>query len=451
MNIHVAIEDYLACKKNRLTHDTYHWYQWMLGQFEKWCKMQDLTDLAHITPALVQQFVAAEPASSDNTKHHRAQVVKGFLRWCSLDEDTGVKKKTVSRIEMPKVEETEIKLYTEAEIKRLLIACEKTRDPLRNRAIVLLLLDTGVRVAELCYDSDRPEEKTGLLLENMVVGTQGNESYIIVMGKGRKTRTVKMGKATCQAVVEYIRCERPHTAFSYLFIARRKEGPLTARGLENLCVRLGELAKVNKAHPHRFRHTFAINQLLAGTSAFVLMQLMGHSTLESTKTYIRALSQMQARQASASIVDVLWEKVQPDQPACIHQSIDTGRQQKRAKAKPVQKIAHQEDGKNVVLKRNRDPKPLYAQWSRFFQTWQERCSTARLTTSRVRDLLFDVLPESVHSREGEHPKAFLYRLRTALQERCGVSYGDIPIMLRCWPAVKRGMNQWQVYQVPPAR
>jgi site-specific recombinase XerD len=297
-----TIDEYLACKENALTHDTYHWYVWMLGLFKKWCEANNITTLPQITAAHVQQFVSADSKLSANTKHHRAQVVKGFLRWCSLDDETGVRERTVRRIEMPKVSQPEVEIYSTAEIKRLLDACEKTRYPLRNRAIILLLLDTGVRAAELCYDSTRPEEETGLLLEHTILGMRGTESYIIVMGKGRKTRTVKMGNETRLAVQKYINRERPHSDLPYLFLAQGDE-PLSVRMLQQFLTNLGKAARVPGTHAHRFRHTFAINQLLAGTADLVLMQVMGHTTLESTKTYIRALSQIQARKASVSVVD----------------------------------------------------------------------------------------------------------------------------------------------------
>lgn len=103
----------------------------------------------------------------------------------------------------------------------------------------------------------------------------------------------------------------------------------------------------------------------------------------------------------------------------------------------------------VLHKDNEDLCEVYAQWTKFFRAWWERLGEeVWLSTSEIRDRLSDVLPASVQPREGEHPKAFLYRLRTALHRRSGVSYGDEPVSLRCWPAVKRGMNLWQVYQVP---
>jgi site-specific recombinase XerD len=312
MDITAAIDEYLACRKNALTHDSYRWYSGMLNAFEAWCHANGIGDLSKITAVHVQQFVAANPQLSDNTKHHRAQVIKGFLRWCAEDEDFGVRAKVVARIEMPVVEQPDIAIYSRKELQALLAGCEKTKFPLRWKAVLFLLWDTGIRLAELGVDLDRPEENTGLLREHVIFGKRGQtESYIIVMGKGRKPRTIKFGDETHLALQRYINRERARIDSPYLFLKRGKE-PLTTSAIEDFLTRLGEATGIPNVHAHRFRHTFAIHQLLAGTSSLVLMELMGHTTLEATKIYTRALSQMQAREASVSVVDE-WRKLPREQ------------------------------------------------------------------------------------------------------------------------------------------
>jgi len=317
----------------------------------------------------------------------------------------------------------------------------------------LLLLDTGVRVAELCYDNTRPEEKTGLRLEDIKMGTGRAGSYITVMGKGRKSRTMKIGKETRLALKEYLKYARPQTDHSYVFVGRSR-APLTVHGVETVLTNLGIWGGVKNVHPHRFRHTYAVNQLLAKTNALVLMTLMGHTTLEATKVYTRALTQLHARQASASIVDEHWQDLQPVQDEHIRRNLKEEWLRKKEKAKKASEteMAPPKELVSVSLaKRTKEKRKVNAQWRAFFRIWQERQPGVWLTTSEVGKMLADALPENLLPQEGEHPKAFLYRLRTALQERLGVSYGDIPISVRCWHAVKRGMNLWQVYQVPPAR
>lgn len=306
MDIHAAIEEYLATKRNSITHDTYCWYCRFLDLFLQWCRENSLTTLPQLTPTHIQQFVAACPTDSPRTRHHRAQIVKGFLSWCAVDDETGVKEKTVKRICLPKVELSEVSTFTDEEIHRLLLACEKTQHPHRNRAIVYTLLDTGLRAAELAYDGDRPEEETGLRMENLILGR--GDSFVRVMGKGRKPRTVGLGQETTLAVRRYLSRERGKSECPFVFLNMRCSDPLSVRMLQQLLAHLGELAHVENVHPHRFRHTFAVNQLMNGTSALVLMQLLGHTTLEATKIYSRSISHTQARKAASSVVDQMKRK-----------------------------------------------------------------------------------------------------------------------------------------------
>jgi integrase/recombinase XerD len=154
MDIASTIDEYLASKQNSITHKTYQWYSDFLGMFARWCAEKNLSDLSQITVSHVQQFVSSAKTTNTNTRHHRAQVVKGFLNWCAQDEELGVREKMVRRIEMPKVEQPEISIFSDAEIMRLFRACDKTQNPHRNKAILHILLDTGIRAAELCFDGE---------------------------------------------------------------------------------------------------------------------------------------------------------------------------------------------------------------------------------------------------------------------------------------------------------
>jgi site-specific recombinase XerD len=303
MLIRSAIEEYLASKQNSITAKTYDWYEEFLDLFLTWTDSHRLTRLEEVGPTQVAQFVAdCAPNASPHTRHACAQVVKGFLKWCSLDDELGVRAKTVSRIEMPKLVQSDVELFTPDDVSRLLRACDRVPLPHRSRAIVHLLLDTGIRASECCYDSEHTNEETGLRMDNVFLGRGGGESYVWVMGKGLKPRTVGVGHETCLALHRYFNRERNGSPDGFVFLSRHGN-PLSVRMLQQFLSDLGDLAGVPNTHAHRFRHTFAVNQLLAGTSDLVLMRLMGHSSLESTKIYTRAMSQVQARKLGVSVVD----------------------------------------------------------------------------------------------------------------------------------------------------
>jgi integrase len=168
----------------------------MLDHFLAYCEKAGLTQLDKITIFHFQAFVNDNPADSERTRHHRAQVLKGFLNWCSTDEAyTGVRYQLVRKLEMPKVHETEVVIFTPEEIDRLLVACQQTRWKYRNMAIINLLLETGIRASECCYNPQRAEEgePTGLAVESVVLGRKSAGHIHVLWGKSGKHGCWQLG------------------------------------------------------------------------------------------------------------------------------------------------------------------------------------------------------------------------------------------------------------------
>jgi site-specific recombinase XerD len=120
MLISDAVEEYLCSKQHSITHDTRAWYMYHLDHLVKWCSRRQIEHLSEITPALIQKALSEHPRTNSNTRHGFVQVVKGFLRWCSEDDELGVRERTVRRIELPKNTQPEVSIYTYEEITRLL-------------------------------------------------------------------------------------------------------------------------------------------------------------------------------------------------------------------------------------------------------------------------------------------------------------------------------------------
>lgn len=301
-SIRTVVDDYLWSNQHSLTSKTHRWYTQKLGVFVDWCEQANLT-LEHIKARTVSEFLSSLPQElSSYTKHGYAQVIKGFLRWCADDEDLGVTERSVKKIEMPKVEVSEIEIFTPLQLKALLKACNKMPYPARDRAILSILIDTGIRVSELAFDATRPNETTGLRLENVFL--ELHDSYLKVMGKGRKEREVGLGEQSRVALRRYITRYRGKSQSPFVFLSRTGE-PLTVRGVEQIITNVGEIARVERCYPHRFRHTFAVSYLVDGGSDLKLMKLLGHTSLHATQVYVRTMSRLQARNGQ-SVLDNLF-------------------------------------------------------------------------------------------------------------------------------------------------
>lgn len=178
----------------------------------------------------------------------------------------------------------------ESEIELLLSACRQTRKTpktmkaylskrttcKRDRAIILTLLDTGMRVSELC----------GILIKDY----DSECGRLMITGKGIKTRFVYLGKVSSQSLWSYMLERYPSQKppkDDPLFTDFYGIHPLTRQNVLQLIKRLGNNAGVINVHPHKFRHTFAIEFLRNGGNVFELQQLLGHSELDMVKRYVQ--------------------------------------------------------------------------------------------------------------------------------------------------------------------
>ena len=116
-----------------------------------------------------------------------------------------------------------------------------------------------------------------------------------MMGKGSKERRVEFGPRTSQAIWKYLASRgvlRPEADFLISRTGRRLDREDLAKRLHTIGMRAG----VEKCHPHRFRHTFAIMFLRNGGNSLALQRLLGHSTMEMVRHYVK-LSEVDLAQA----------------------------------------------------------------------------------------------------------------------------------------------------------
>ena len=197
-----------------------------------------------------------------------------------------------AKLKRPKVAEPLIEVLSDDEIVALVQAVNpNTFIGARIYAILLLLLDTGIRASELCT----------LTLEH----TDLEHGTIKVMGKGKKERAVPFCAATKRALARYVSTFRPDTTCPNLFVNEDGE-PLTYNALKLILLRLGRKANVPRLHPHLLRHTFAVKYLMNGGDVMTLRLMLGHTTLQVTQLYLHlAEAHVQTQHAKFSPVERL--------------------------------------------------------------------------------------------------------------------------------------------------
>jgi len=189
-----------------------------------------------------------------------------FYKW--LHEEGDIAVNPMHGIPRPIVPPTEVGVLTAAETASLVAACDGAgRDDRRDMAIITMMLDTGMRLAEV----------TALATEDV-----GEDYSIRVFGKGRKFRTVRLGPTATRALARWMRVrgQQPGPLWS------GRRGALGRTGVARIVKRRGQLAGL-VVHPHMLRHTFVDRWLRAGGSAVDLARLCGWTSSRMADRYAR--------------------------------------------------------------------------------------------------------------------------------------------------------------------
>jgi len=113
---------------------------------------------------------------------------------------------------------------------------------------------------------------------------------VTVLGKGRRPRAVAIGDRTAEAVRRYMRARQRHRDAALPNLWLGSQGALTRWGIKFLIERRAEMAGVEHANPHRFRHTFAHRWLADGNGETDLMRLAGWRSRQMLSRYAASAS-----------------------------------------------------------------------------------------------------------------------------------------------------------------
>lgn len=305
MHLQAALTEFEYSKDH--TPSSWAWYGSRLGAFVSWATAQGCTDIETLTAPLIRRYIDERRTTptqrdghplSSHTLHGHVRAIRALLNWASREDL--LDERVVRRVALPKREQKVLAIFTPRQIDLLFRACEASETPeyvVRDKALLAVLLDTGVRAAEACdLTIDRARFNP-------------DEAYLLVNGKGRKQREVSLGSKSRQLLHKYIHRARPHTTEQRVFLAKGG-APLTPEGLDRLLYRLRDRAGAEhfagvRVSCHTLRHTYAVRSLEAGADVYRLSRLMGHSSVAVTEGYLKAFTCRQGRQGAVSVLDSL--------------------------------------------------------------------------------------------------------------------------------------------------
>jgi site-specific recombinase XerD len=294
MLIEAYLQDHIG---GNSSEKTIEWHRTALGLMRLFFEEElDITGIDEVEADDISAWFAhmrSTPAARGKVRSERtiqtyARSARAFFHWL-LRRGT-LEHNPFDRVVFPKVGRPLIQTISDEEFEKLLLACAPPnetgpfaeRAAVRNRAILWLLFDTGIRVSEL----------TNLRMDDL----DRKKGVVTVLGKGSKERRIALGQNCLRNLSYYLDRHRPDeeelaawgsSGENHIFLSETRQ-PLTKNGMEMLFKRLKARAGImgKRISPHIFRHTFAMNYLIKSNDPFSLQELLGHEDLTTVLNYI---------------------------------------------------------------------------------------------------------------------------------------------------------------------
>jgi site-specific recombinase XerD len=270
----ILVKAFLTDRKaQNLSPRTIRFYRLSLEPFVAWCDTQAAKLITDLTPDLLRDFLIHLEGEGLNPggRHAYYRSLRAFLRWYAEEFEPLQWKNPMLKVKPPRVDVEPLAPVPMETVRAMLATCDDTFTGRRDRAIILFLLDSGVRAGELLA-LDLPDV-------DLLTG-----DVLIRKSKSRKPRTVFIGRTARKALRAYLKLREDYARA--VFVTNQGERLKTA-GLRQIMVRRSKRAKVPVPSLHSFRRAFALAMKRAGVDLLSIARLLGHSDLSLLQRYIK--------------------------------------------------------------------------------------------------------------------------------------------------------------------
>lgn len=233
------------------------------------------------------------------TERQGVMTLKTWAHWL-MDNDV-FSFDPLGRLKVPRVQKLHRKPFTEDEARRLVQAAASGPNPIRDRALLLVLFDSGCRVGELCEaelgDVDMVEGRLTFRRTK-----NGNPRTVVIRVTNRRD-----GGASLSALRNWLKVREAREGVEALFTTREKL-PLSTRRVREIFSELGQQARVPNCHPHRTRHSAATEFLAQRPGAELqLRSRLGHLSREVLSDYVSISDPTAAEIAEVASLSTRWK------------------------------------------------------------------------------------------------------------------------------------------------
>jgi site-specific recombinase XerD len=267
-------------------------YSDFIRHFYRWLDSRTIP-FESITKTTIKDYLTAQQNVSVFTLNGRLRHLKAFFNYLAKEEY--IKESPTKDVAFKKEPEPLKEVLTADDIDKMLRHMRKTDDyhSQRDAMILRLLFDSGMRISE-CL---------GITMDDLNI----NANTIKVLGKGNKERQVYFGDITRKELIKYMRHKSQCVKNSgYLFPSIHEGVRLTCNPITHKFREVGRTVLNKRVYSHLIRHSAATAHAASGMPAFLLQTLLGHTTMDMTRKYLRlgqANKELAEYYKSNSVVD----------------------------------------------------------------------------------------------------------------------------------------------------
>lgn len=282
MKLNELIQEFLFdCKIRELSDKTVNNYRKQLGMFERFVgETIGVFTLEELKAQHIKEYIRSlqERGCKPAYINDLLKAVKVMCAYAYREEYTSTLiTKKIRNVKQPKVL---IHTFSDREIKKMVSYYNGSSFiEIRNKLIIMILFDTGIRISELT--SMRPE--------------QVQDNYFVIYGKGRKERVVPKNPTVSKWLMKYMTAREKYFELrdcqDFLFLSKNGRA-LTPNAVDVVLKKAAYDIGVNpvvRVSPHTLRHTFAHQQLKNGLDLYSLSRLLGHESVNITQRYLESI------------------------------------------------------------------------------------------------------------------------------------------------------------------
>jgi len=279
MLIQYAIQEYLLdCEIKKYSPKTIRSYKNNLNLYYRFLsEIAEIDDTEEITLATIKKFslFMQEKGRKGTYINGLLKTSKSFIQYCYDAGYGGFNTKRNFR--WCKEEKTIIITFKPAHVRKILSSCNgHDYLSIRDKALITVLFETGIRCWELCC----------------IKPNDIHDDYIVINGKNHKQRVVPITPILKKALLRYSMIKADYFALritdDYYFLSNHGK-QLTNSAVEHILKRHGEGIEDIRVSPHTCRHFFAQQQIKLGTDLYTISRLLGHENIGITQTYLNSL------------------------------------------------------------------------------------------------------------------------------------------------------------------